>query len=99
MVMFDLPVNKKKLRREYGKFRRFLLNDGYNMMQYSIYSRICNGLDNVDKHMKRLEVNVPKKGCIRTMIVTEKQYESMNVLIGDYTRQEKKVKAGQLTIF
>ncbi len=99
MVMFDLPVNKKKLRKEYSKFRRFLLNDGYDMMQYSIYSRICNGLDSVDKHMSRLQEHVPKKGCIRAMIVTERQFESIAILVGTVSPQEKRVKTQQLSIF
>jgi len=97
--MFDLPVNKKELRKEYSRFRRFLLNDGYNMIQYSIYARICNGLDGVSKHERRLKENVPEKGCVRTMIVTERQYESMGVLVGGYTHQEKKVNTNQLSIF
>ncbi len=99
MVMFDLPVNKKKLRKEYSKFRKFLLGDGYDMVQYSIYTRVCNGLDNVDKHMARLEDNVPQKGCVRAMVVTERQYESTVILVGTISPQEKKVKTDQLTIF
>ena len=42
LVFFDLPVVKREDRKEYQVFRRFLLNDGYTMIQYSVYSRICN---------------------------------------------------------
>lgn len=45
MVFFDLPVVTKAERRAYTVFRRFLLNDGYDMIQYSVYGRILNGPD------------------------------------------------------
>jgi len=54
LVFFDLPVVTKSERRAYTVFRRFLLNDGYDMIQFSVYGRILNGGDAADKHMKRL---------------------------------------------
>ena len=49
-VFFDLPVGTKKDRREAGKFRKFLQNDGYDMMQLSVYTGVCRGQDAADKH-------------------------------------------------
>ena len=43
LVFFDLPVVTKTHRRAYTVFRRFLLNDGYDMIQFSVYGRILNG--------------------------------------------------------
>lgn len=88
MVLFDLPVKDKKKRRIYTQFRNFLLKDGYDMIQYSVYTRICKGLDGVDKHMNRLMTALPNEGSIRSMIVTEKQYNEMKILIGTKTEQE-----------
>ena len=45
IVMFDLPVMTKAERRAATQFRNFLLNDGYYMMQFSIYIRLCNGIE------------------------------------------------------
>ena len=45
LVFFDLPVVTKTHRRAYTVFRRFLLNDGYDMIQFSVYGRILNGND------------------------------------------------------
>lgn len=53
IVFFDLPVVKKEDRKEYQSFRRFLLNDGYLMIQFSVYSRICNGADGVEKQDRK----------------------------------------------
>ena len=54
LVFFDLPVVTKSERRAYTVFRRFLLNDGYDMIQFSVYGRILNGNDAAQKHMQRL---------------------------------------------
>ena len=99
IVFFDLPVVTKKDRKTYAKFRHFLINDGYIMLQYSVYSRICNGDDGVYKHYARLKENLPKKGSIRCMKVTEKQYASMEILVGKKTVRERKTNADQLSIF
>lgn len=83
LLFFDLPVVSKRDRKAYTKFRRFLLNDGYVMLQYSVYYRICNGDEAVQKHMKRLRQHIPPvNGAIRTLKVTEKQFEKMDILLG-----------------
>ena len=77
IVMFDLPVITEEEKRIYGKFRKFLLKDGYIMMQYSIYSRVCKNSDDVEKHVNRIKQNLPDKGNIRLLQVTEKQYNAV----------------------
>ena len=99
MVFFDLPVVTKAERRAYTQFRRFLLNDGYDMIQFSVYGRILNGEDAEEKHMKRLLANLPQEGSIRVLTVTEKQYASMKLLVGLPLFQEKRVNANQIVLF
>lgn len=98
LVFFDLPVTNKEARRNYTRFRSFLLRDGYNMLQFSVYSRLCNGLDNVDKHLKRMESELPPEGSIRTLILTDKQFSRMRLWVGEPTVHEKKVNAQQLVL-
>ena len=59
LVFFDLPVKTKTQRREATRFRNFLLTDGYHMLQYSVYARVCNGIDAVEKHRQRVKQNLP----------------------------------------
>jgi CRISPR-associated protein Cas2 len=99
MVFFDLPTVTKTDKRAYTLFRRFLLNDGYDMIQFSIYGRILNGSDAEEKHMKRLVANLPAEGSIRVLTVTEKQYAGMKLLVGLPLFQEKKVNANQIALF
>lgn len=99
LVLFDLPVVSKADRRAYTLFRRFLLNDGYDMIQFSIYGRIVNGNDALDKHMKRLVNNLPPDGSVRCLSVTEKQYAGMKLLVGLPLFQEKALKVNQMLLF
>lgn len=82
LVFFDLPVITAKERKAAAQFRKFLLKDGYHMVQYSVYARVCNGNDAVEKHEIRLKDNIPQKGSVRLLVITEKQYESIRILLG-----------------
>ncbi len=99
LVFFDLPVKTKTERREATRFRNFLLNDGYHMVQYSVYARVCNGTDAVEKHRARAKQNLPANGAIRMLVVTEKQYESIDILLGKLTQADEPFQCEQLTIF
>lgn len=99
MVFFDLPMVTRAEKRAYTVFRRFLLNDGYDMIQFSVYGRILNGTDSEQKHLKRLTANLPPAGSVRVLTVTEKQYANMLLLVGLPLFQEKKVNASQMMLF
>ena len=99
LVFFDLPMVSKVEKRAYVVFRRFLLNDGYDMIQFSVYGRVLNGSDAQAKHLQRLKVNLPPKGSIRVMTVTEKQYAGMLLLVGQPIFQEKAIGANQMLLF
>lgn len=88
IVMFDLPVVKEKDRKIANKFRNFLLDDGYIMMQFSVYSRICKNNDDLQKHINRLRINTPKNGNVRLIQVTEKQYDNMIMFAGSKEIEE-----------
>ena len=89
-VFFDLPVGTRAERGAATRFRNFLKNDGYMMLQYSVYARVCRGEEAVDKHLRRVTGNMPKKGSIRCLQVTDRQYGRMRLLLGESTRTERK---------
>ena len=99
LVFFDLPVQTKAQRRAATGFRNFLLKDGYHMLQYSVYARVCNGTDAVEKHRKRMKENLPDNGSVRLLVITEKQYESISILVGNLAKEEILQKPEQLTLF
>lgn len=67
------------------------------MLQYSVYVRICNGLDAVQKHKVRLRTHLPANGAIRVMTITEKQYASIEVLLGNFVPEDDE-KATETTL-
>ncbi len=99
LVFFDLPVVTKQERRVATQFRNFLLKDGYHMVQFSVYSRICNGRDAVQKHKERIYKNVPDNGSVRLMVITEKQYEAVEILVGEKVQDDAPAAYEQLTIY
>ena len=99
LVMFDLPVVEPNDRRHAAKFRQYLLSEGYVMMQYSVYYRIVNGYDMVKKYEWRLNDHLPPKGSVRLLVITEKQFDQMRLLVGDPLPNEEKVDGHQMTTF
>lgn len=93
-VMFDLPVKKKKDRKQATQFRKFLISDGYLMLHFSVYARICNGEERVEKHYKRVITNLPKKGSVRVFQLTDKQYGRMSHFLGQ-KKTEDEIKNAQ----
>ncbi len=88
-VFFDLPVGTKSERRATTRFRNFLKDDGYMMLQWSVYARVCRGDEAVAKHVLRVTKNLPGKGSVRSLQVTDKQYARMRLLLGEPTKNEK----------
>ena len=99
MVFFDLPVKTKPNRRAYTRFHAFLIHDGYDMLQFSVYARVCNGLDAIEAHTKRLQAAKPEDGSVRYLVVTEKQYANIQTVVGAKKRAERHESASQLTFF
>ena len=89
IVFFDLHVKKPDQRRQASQFRNFLLNDGYLMLQYSVYARVCKGKESVDKHLRRVMSVLPSEGSVRTLQVTDKQYARMQILLGNLVPEER----------
>lgn len=89
IVFFDIPTKTKSDKRSAYSFRKFLLKDGYCMLQYSVYARVCNGMDAVRKHERRLNENLPDVGAVRMLVLTDKQYSSMKILVGTAKKEEK----------
>ena len=99
IVIFDLPVKTKKERRLATQFRKALLDDGFEMLQFSVYTRICQNRDNANMHLNRVKKFAPNNGSIRMLSVTENQYADMAVITGEKSAQEERVTYVQTSFF
>lgn len=91
ILFFDLPMNTKQEVKVYTKFRKYLIQNGYMMMQFSVYCKIFPNREAAVKHVQILKRNVPLNGQIRIMLVTEKQYAKIEVIVGGKSYQEELV--------
>lgn len=98
IVMFDLPTQTAKDRKQYTQFRKSLLNDGFNMMQFSVYYRHSSSYENAEVHIKRVKQILPTEGEVRIIKITDKQFALMQVFYGENRKPTEKAPA-QLSLF
>lgn len=87
MVMFDLPTDTSQQRKQYRQFRKKLLNEGFIMIQYSVYVRVCTTRSAAEFLERRLKDYLPDQGVIQSLMLTEKQYSDIHFLLGDEIKE------------
>ena len=83
LVMFDLPVTTAAGRKEYARFRKYLLKAGFMMLQESIYCKLATNDSAADTIVAGVRTNKPKDGLVQVLRVTEKQFARMEYIIGE----------------
>ncbi|MCL2870388.1 MAG: CRISPR-associated endonuclease Cas2 [Coriobacteriia bacterium] len=83
IVFFDLPVETKKQRRDYTRFRKYLIKEGFFMMQQSVYTKLVMNLSAAELLKARVRSELPPKGLIQLLVITEKQFSSIENLVGE----------------
>lgn len=97
-VMFDLPVTTKPERKAAAKFRLWLLDEGWEMSQFSVYMRWCASKEQAARRIREVTANQPGTGKVHIVGITDRQFEEMTVLRGR-TRAAKRARVEQLTLF
>ncbi|MCI5723790.1 MAG: CRISPR-associated endonuclease Cas2 [Erysipelotrichaceae bacterium] len=82
IVFFDLPVTTVQGLRAYTKFRKFLIKDGFFMMQESVYSKLAQNQLAANALISHIKKNSPDEGLIQILTITEKQYSNIEMIIG-----------------
>ena len=98
LVMFDLPVGTRAERRHATKFRQWLLDQGYEMSQFSIYMRFCVGKEQLERRIRDVARSRPPKGSVHILAVTDRQFETM-VVFRNKTRERGRGPPDQLEMF
>lgn len=84
MCFFDLPTITAKDRREYRKFRKLLLKNGFVMVEESVYTRMVINGNSRRALESLLRDHKPPKGIVALLTVTEKQFANMEMITGEY---------------
>ena len=82
LVMFDLPTETSEERRDYRKFRKNLIKNGFIMMQESVYVKLAMNQGSADLVVKSIRKICPEEGIVQVLQVTEKQFSKMEFLVG-----------------
>lgn len=98
LVMFDLPVGTKPERKAATAFRNHLLDEGFEMSQFSVYMRFCSGKEKTKALTRRISNNLPSGGKIDILYFTDKQYENI-VSFHGRSRNKDKQNPTQLALF
>ncbi len=76
IVMFDLPTITKKDRQKANQFRNFLLDNGFEMTQLSIYLKFVGVREKANRMVKKIKVNTPP-GKVSVLFFTDKQFSQI----------------------
>lgn len=79
LVMYDLPTETKKQRKFANLFRKELLKAGFEMFQYSVYSRHSASIEGANTHKKRVKALLPKDGKVLILQLTDRQFTQIDV--------------------
>ena len=82
LLFFDLSTDTAKDRRRYSKFRKLLINEGFIMMQESVYTKLALNTSVVNSVRDKIYKNKPPKGIVQMLAITEKQFNSIEYIVG-----------------
>ncbi len=85
IVMFDLPVTTAVGRKEYTRFRKYLIKTGFIMLQESIYCRLATNDTAAETIVSNVRSHKPNDGLVQVLRVTEKQFARMEYIVGEPT--------------
>jgi CRISPR-associated protein Cas2 len=98
MVMFDLPVGLKQERKMATNFRNSLLDMGFEMDQFSVYTRFVGNRERCKKYIEKIKLLSPQAGKITILFFTDKQFAQSIKIIGGQDFDTSR-KPEQLSLF
>ena len=96
--LFDLPSLTKAEQRANTRFREFLLDQGFEMAQFSVYVRHTHGKEAINVLIRKVSGAVPPEGKVDIIQFTDKQFENMVCLRGPKRKKMQK-NPEQLVLF
>lgn len=82
LVFFDLPMEAASERRAYSQFRKYLIKNGFMMLQESVYCKLAANQTIVNAQIESLRKNKPPDGLVEVLTITEKQFARMEFIVG-----------------
>lgn len=84
MLFFDLPTTDSQELKDYRQFRKFLIKSGFIMLQESVYIKMLLNSTAGNNFIEKIKNNLPPKGLVQIIVITEKQFQKMHTLVGSF---------------
>lgn len=84
LVLFDLPTDTQEDKKHYRHFRKLLIQNGFFMLQQSVYTRMLITPSAQQSVINTIRKNKPPSGIVQVLCVTEKQFATMECIVGEY---------------
>ena len=97
---FDLPTKTAQQKKGYQNFRKFLLEYGFTMLQYSVYIYHYETYAKAKASSKKIGRLTPQNGKVCFFFITDKQYTMTATYFGKIkTEDDLPKKPKQLMLF
>ena len=83
ILFFDLPVTKASERKAATRFVKDIKKIGFYMLQESVYTKMCVDNHAANSTISKIKSFSPKNGLLAVLTVTEKQFASINYILGE----------------
>lgn len=85
LTIFDLPVVTNQQRKLATRFRNDLMDEGFVMIQFSVYARSCVTHEMLEKYTKKIMKLAPDTGLVHLIFITDHQWgKIMTIKDPDY---------------
>lgn len=83
ILFFDLPTITSSEQKAYRTFVKEIKKLGFYMIQESVYVKMSLDMQKAESIVEKVRSFIPTKGNIMTVTMTEKQFSSMKILLGE----------------
>jgi CRISPR-associated protein Cas2 len=78
-----LPTVTAENRKEYARFRKYLVKNGFIMLQESVYCKLALNQTVSEAITQGVRKNKPSDGLVQVLTLTEKQFSKMEIITGE----------------
>lgn len=82
LVLFDVPVGTRTLRRECSRMRSGLKKSGYVMFQKSVYYKLITNVSQCHTERNKVKRIVPSEGNVQFLPIPLRQFFKLTPLVG-----------------
>lgn len=83
ILFFDLPVETSGEQKAYRSFMKNIRLCGFYMVQKSVYVKMVMDNQGADSIISKVKGFKPKVGNIMILSITEKQFSSIEIILGE----------------